>query len=70
MTRRLMLAHLHNSVDGLDEVETLLSDLREAWNAIGDTAAASAAAAPAPQPAVPVAMADPLAPRVNSFVSA
>jgi flagellar secretion chaperone FliS len=71
MTRRLMLAHLHNSVDGLDEVETLLTDLREAWNAIGEPVAAAApeAVAPAAVPVAPV-MVDPLAPRRTAFVSA
>jgi hypothetical protein len=73
MSRRLMLAHLHNSVDELDEVERLLVDLRESWNAIGE----QQAAAPAAVPAVPAAAAspyapamDPLAPRSVSFVSA
>jgi flagellar secretion chaperone FliS len=71
MARRLMMSHLHNSVDGLDEVEKLLVDLREAWNAIGEPvpAAAPVAAAPVAAPVAPV-MADPLAPRRTAFVSA
>lgn len=75
MVRRLTHAHLHNDVAALDEVERLLGELREAWNAIGATAAAVAPADAAPAPAAPspsalAAAFDPLAPRTVSFVSA
>ncbi|MGJ7914681.1 flagellar export chaperone FliS [Massilia sp. LXY-6] len=43
MTERLLQANLKNSVDMLDEVHTLLADLRDAWASIGKT--------PAPAPA-------------------
>jgi flagellar protein FliS len=71
MVRRLTHAHAHNDVAALDEVERLLGELREAWNAIGASAAAAvpapaSVAAAMPQPP----MADPLAPRSVSFVSA
>jgi flagellar secretion chaperone FliS len=67
MVRRLMHAHLHNDFAAMDEVDRLLGELRDAWNAIGDTAAPASAAT-----AVPMAppLADPLAPRAVSFVSA
>jgi flagellar secretion chaperone FliS len=67
MVRRLMHAHLHNDFAALDEVERLLGELREAWSAIGESAAP--AAVPASVPAAP-ALLDPLAPRAVSFVSA
>lgn len=48
MGNRLVQANLKNQVAYLEEVHKLLSDLREAWNAIGDTPAAKgASAAPA-----------------------
>src|SRR3954465_4622291 len=39
MGARLLLANLKNQVDILEEVQRLLSDLRGAWNAIGDSPA-------------------------------
>jgi flagellar protein FliS len=56
MSRRLLHANLKNDVPAIEEVHRLLSDLREAWVAIGDkvdqpAAAAAAAAAPMPQTA-------------------
>jgi flagellar protein FliS len=54
MSRRLLHANLKNDVPAIEEVHRLLSDLREAWVAIGDKVdqpAAAAAAAPAPQAA-------------------
>jgi flagellar protein FliS len=48
MSARLLQANLHNQVELVEEVHKLLSDLRDAWNAIGASAApASTAAAPA-----------------------
>jgi flagellar protein FliS len=47
MSARLLQANLNNQPELLEEVHSLLTDLREAWNAIG------AAAAPAPAPARP-----------------
>jgi flagellar secretion chaperone FliS len=40
MGARLLQANLKNQVDTLEEVHRLLSDLRGAWNAIGEHAAA------------------------------
>ncbi len=62
--RRLMEANLTNKTEMLDEVIALLTDLKSAWEAIGDNKAAPAA--PAPR-----AMAyDSLSPRTASFVTA
>ncbi len=64
--RRLLIANLTNQTEILDEVHTLLADLKGAWDAIGQTAASAAPAAPPPR-----AMAyDSLTPRTASFVSA
>jgi flagellar protein FliS len=38
MTRRLLEANLHDDVDILAEVATLLGELKEAWDAIADLA--------------------------------
>ena len=43
MNRRLLYANMHNSVEALDEVFSLLSELREAWSAIADVDQPSAA---------------------------
>lgn len=67
MVRRLTHAHVHNDLAAMDEVERLLGELREAWNAIGTNAAAVPVAAPS---VVAPHVADPLAPRSVSFVSA
>jgi flagellar protein FliS len=54
MSRRLLHANLKNDVPAIDEVHGLLSDLREAWVAIGEkvgaqqTVTASTAMATAP----------------------
>lgn len=62
MSNRLLLANLNNDPAILDEVDGLLGQLREAWEAIGTTAVTEAA---------PVAtVQDNLMPRVNSFVRA
>ncbi len=44
MAARLLQANLKNQVDILEEVHRLLSDLRGAWNAIGDSPAAKSEA--------------------------
>lgn len=36
MTRRLLEANLHNDMRALDEVSSLMSELKEAWDAIAD----------------------------------
>lgn len=65
---RLVRANLSNEPEILDEVIGLLADLKGAWEAIDDKAAAPApAAAAAPPRPAPY---DSLAPRVASFVSA
>jgi len=43
MSARLLTANLNNDLGMLEEVQRLLSDLRETWNAIGPTPAAAAA---------------------------
>lgn len=45
MGSRLLQANLKNQVDILEEVQRLLTDLRGAWNAIGDSPAVKAQAA-------------------------
>ena len=45
MERRLIEAHSHNDTAILDEVSDLLRQIKEAWDAIGDHAAASEPAA-------------------------
>jgi flagellar protein FliS len=62
---RLVNANLSNQPEMLDEVITLLADLKGAWEAIGNSAAPVTAAAPPRAPAY-----DSLAPRSASFVSA
>jgi flagellar protein FliS len=63
--RRLLTANLTNQPDILDEVHTLLADLKGAWDAIGDTVGPVAATpAPAARPY------DSLSPRTVSFASA
>jgi flagellar protein FliS len=52
MSRRLLEANLKNDTAIVDEVHRLLSDLREAWVAIGDKAGQPA---PAAAPAIPAA---------------
>jgi len=43
MTERLLTANLQNKLPLLDEVQTLLADLRDAWTQIGEKPAAPAA---------------------------
>ncbi len=61
MAARLLQANLKNQVDILEEVQRLLTDLRGAWNAIGDSPAAKAAQADTSTTG---------APRANTFASA
>lgn len=62
MTSRLVLANLENRPELLHEVENLLRDLKQSWEAI----APAATQAPEPAPAAK----DPLAPRSTSFLEA
>lgn len=48
MGHRLLMANLNNKPEMLEEVHRLLSELRDAWNAIGTTPAAAADQMPAP----------------------
>jgi flagellar protein FliS len=64
MSERLLMANLKNQPDILEEVQSLLKDLKSAWDAI-DTSTQTTAA-----PAVNMPAYDALAPRVSSFVSA
>lgn len=43
MSRRLLLASVRNDPEGLEEVARLLSELKQAWQAIGRTDASGAA---------------------------
>jgi flagellar protein FliS len=43
MTERLLTANLQNKLSLLDEVQTLLTDLRDAWTQIGEKPAAPSA---------------------------
>lgn len=63
MGARLLEANLKNNQAHLEEVQRLLTDLRGAWNAIGDTPAARGQAAPgaAAAPAAPIGKAPSLA---------
>ncbi|BBP03864.1 flagellar protein FliS [Sulfuriferula plumbiphila] len=62
MSNRLLMANLNNEPAVLEEVGSLLSQLREAWEAIGTTVTTEA---------VPtVSVQDPIMPRVDSFVRA
>ena len=74
VNKRLLEANLKNDPAALDEVIGLLADLKGAWDAIGDDAAAPAPvqAAVAPAATAPQRMMafDNLAPRRASLVSA
>ncbi|MEN9864721.1 MAG: flagellar protein FliS [Pseudomonadota bacterium] len=48
MCNRLLLANLKNQPEILEEVHRLLSELKGAWDAIGDTVQPKVAAAPMP----------------------
>jgi flagellar protein FliS len=68
MGDRLLQANLQNKTEMLDEVSTLLKDLRGAWVAIG----AAPAQAPQASPQAPMMQAarDPLAPASSRLVKA
>ncbi|MBS0309453.1 MAG: flagellar export chaperone FliS [Proteobacteria bacterium] len=66
MCNRLLTANLKNQPEVLDEVHGLLKDLKEAWEAIGDSAAGRA---PAAEMAAPLPR-DPLAPQASRLVKA
>ena len=53
MSNRLLVANLKNQPEILQEVHTLLMDLKSAWDAIGQQAEALPAAAAAPVKAAP-----------------
>jgi len=62
MSNRLLMANLNNDPAILEEVSNLLSQLREAWEAIGSPASIATVQTISAQ--------DPFMPRVNSFVRA
>jgi flagellar protein FliS len=41
MSNRLLIANVHNDASIIEEVQRLLTELRDAWNAIADTPAAN-----------------------------
>lgn len=69
MSGRLLLANLQNNPEILAEVHRLLTDLKGAWDAIGNQADAHAAA-PAVDALPRVPVPDPLAPAPNRLVKA
>ncbi|MDP2025190.1 flagellar export chaperone FliS [Sulfuriferula sp.] len=62
MSNRLLMANLNNDPATLEEVSNLLSQLRDAWEAIGSPASAA--------PVQTISVQDPFMPRANSFVRA
>ncbi|MFC0166591.1 flagellar export chaperone FliS [Pseudoduganella danionis] len=48
MSGRLLTANLNNDPSILEEVQRLLTELRDAWNAIGDTPAVTGQTVPTP----------------------
>lgn len=64
MSKRLLTANLDNNVQLLEEVSTLISELRDAWEAIAP------APMPAQIPAQPVSVYDALTPRPMRFLEA
>ncbi len=63
MNSRLLQANLKNEVEGLQEVQNLLRDLKSAWEAISPDNKPAVAERPAP-------VQDPLAPRRPNFFEA
>jgi flagellar secretion chaperone FliS len=51
LSNRLLMANIHNDVEGLDEVARLLGELKAAWDQIGQQA--QAVAPPVVEPAIP-----------------
>lgn len=72
MSNRLMLANLKNDPEMLDEVYRLLRDLKEAWDAIGNTAnqAVQTATPATPEPAPATRAYDALEPNNQRLVKA
>jgi len=71
MSERLLKANLENSPEMVAEVVKLLSDLKEAWEAIAPAPSAQSATAPAPAAVRPQAQGyDAIGPRTAAFVSA
>ena len=68
MSKQLILANLRNQPKLLEDVYTLLQEIKGAWDAIG-VSAQQAAAATAPRP-INAAPYDALAPRTSSFITA
>jgi len=66
MSHRLLLANLNNEPEMLEEVHRLLSELKSAWDAIGNTVNPVDAATQTPKPMAY----DALTPRATTFVSA
>ncbi len=62
MSNRLLIANLNNEPAILEEISNLLSQLREAWEAIGSPASTATVQA--------ISVQDPFMPRINSFVRA
>ena len=62
MSNRLLIANLNNDPAILEEVSNLLSQLREAWEAIGSPASIATVQT--------ISVQDPFMPRVNSFARA
>jgi flagellar protein FliS len=62
MSNRLLMANLNNDPAILEEVSNLLSQLREAWEAIGSPASIATVQT--------ISVQDPFMPRVNSFARA
>lgn len=68
MSNRLLTANMKNQPETLEEVHRLLSELKEAWAAIGVTATVSTISQQAEPPKAPVY--DPLAPNTSRLVKA
>jgi flagellar protein FliS len=62
MSNRLLLANIRNDTSILEEVDSLLGQLREAWEAIGTPITTKEAPT--------VSVQDSISPRINSFVRA
>ncbi len=67
MSKRLLQANLNNQPELLEEVQSLLLELKGAWEAIADKSNSSPKTSSFPQSALVI---DPLAPRMSSLVKA
>ena len=71
ISRRLLLANANNDQKILEETHRLLTELKDAWNAIDNTSATQAAAAAAAAPvAKPSGIYDALAPNTSRLIKA